>query len=208
MKKYSLLTLAAIALGVCIATANLSAQEPAAAGRQQLPHQVGLIDMAHIFKNYEKFKDQTESLQTAAQDAEARAQEMLKQGQQMQVQIQALQPGTPDYNKIEAQMIELQTKLQTFKQVEQREIVRKQAELYKKIYLEVQNAVKLYADYHRYTLVMRFSRQELVETNNPQEIIQNMNRQVVYYQTRDDITDPILGYLNDSYNKTRSASAK
>lgn len=208
MKKYSLLTLAAIALGVCVATANLSAQEPAAAARQALPHQVGLIDMAHIFKNYEKFKDQTESLQAAAQEAEAKAQEMLKQGQQLQVQIQTLQPGTADYNKIEAQMIELQTRLQTFKQVEQREIVRKQAELYKKIYMEVQNAVKLYADYHRYTLVMRFSRQELVETNNPQEIIQNMNRQVVYYQTRDDITDPILGYLNDSYNKTRSASAK
>ncbi|MCA8997597.1 MAG: OmpH family outer membrane protein [Planctomycetaceae bacterium] len=206
MKKHSLLTVAALALGLFVATATVSAQAPAnAAAKPAKPHQVGLIDMAHIFKNYERFKDQTESLQKAAQDAETKAQDMIKQGQTLQAQIQQFEPGTPDYNKVEEQMIALQTRLQTFRQVEQREIVRKQAELYKKIYMEVQGAVKLYADYHNYTLVMRFSRTELAESNNPQEIIQNMNRQVVFYQTRDDITDPILGYLNQQYQKSASA---
>lgn len=202
MKKYSLLTIAVASLGLMVATATVSAQDAAAPAA---PHQIGLIDMAHIFKNYEKFKDQTASLQKAAEEAEAQAQDMMNQGKQLQQQLQTMQVGSPDYNKIEAQLIELKNKLETFRQVEQQKIVRQQADLYKTIYLEVQDVVNRYASHYKYTLIIRFSRTEVAESTNPQAILQNMNRQVVHYQPQDDITDPILKYLNDSYKKTASA---
>ena len=187
--------------GLLIAANTATAQAPAAAGQKQsAAHQVGLIDMAHIFKNYNKFKAETEGLQKAAEEAEAKAQQMVADMKAVQGQMQGLTANSPDYSSKEAQLIELQTKLQTFQQVERRDIVRKQAEVYKKIYLEVQKAVAQYASYYNYTLVIRFNRQEVSGAADPQQIIQGMNRQVVWHRPQDDLTDVILKYLNDQYS--------
>ena len=203
MKKLSIwMTVFVACAGMTVAPGVTSAQDTKAQA-----HQVGLIDMAHVFKNYDKFKEQTESLQAEAEAAQAKANAMIEQMKQLQGQLAGLQAGSPDHSKIEAQMIELQTRLQTFRQVEQRDIVRKQAEVYKSIYMEVQTAVRQYAQYYNYTLIMRFNRQEVAETTNPQEIIQSMNRPVVYYQQQDDLTDPILQFLNESHKKAKSANA-
>lgn len=124
-----------------------------------------------------------------------------------QLELQALNPGSPGYATLESQLFEMQGKLQAFQQTEQREIMRKQAELYKEIYMEVQKATGEYAAYYNYTLVLRFNREEAQDSNDPQKIIQGLNRQVVFYQTNDDITDQILDYLNDKYAKTAGAPA-
>ena len=205
VKKFKLLTVAVASLGLFVATATLSAQEAAAPSSPSSPHQIALIDMAFIFKNYDKFKDQTASLQKAAEDAEAEAQKMMEQGKQLQQQLQTMQAGSPDYTKLESELIGLKNKLETFRQIEQQKIVRQQADVYKTIYLEVQDVVRRYATHYDYSLVMRFSREEVSASTNPQAILQSMNRQVVHYQPQDDITEPILSYLNDNYKKTASA---
>ncbi len=199
MKKCNPLVVALAAVGLFVTQATVRAEGPAAGAA---PHQIGLIDMAHIFQNYDKFKDQTASLKKAAEEAEAKAQAMMEKGKQGQTALQNLQPGSADYNKIESELIKLKTELETFRQVEQQKIVRQQAEVYKTIYLEVQDVVNRYAGYYKYTLVIRFNRGEVADAGNPQAILQNMNRQVVYYQPQDDITDPILNHLNEQYKKT------
>ncbi|MBT5017557.1 MAG: OmpH family outer membrane protein [Planctomicrobium sp.] len=205
MKKTNLWMTAFVATaGLLFAVNTASAQQPAATTAASA-HQVGLIDMAHIFKNYEKFKAETQGLQGAAEQAEAKAQAMVTEMKNVQGQMQGLTPGSADYNAKEATLIGLQTKLQTFQQVERRDIVRKQAEVYKKIYVEVQSAVSMYAKHYEYTLIMRFNREELEAAGDPQKIIQGMNRQVVWHRPQDDLTDPILNYLNNEYSKTASA---
>lgn len=202
MKKFSLWMTAFVAVAgllVAVNTASAQQNQPAASG-----HQVGLIDMAHIFKNYEKFKAETQALQAAAEQAEAKAKDMVAQMQAKQSRMQDLTAGSPDYNKLEGEIIQLQTQLQAFQQVERRDIVRKQADVYKKIYVEVQGAVEQYAKYYNYTLIMRFNREDVAEATDAQKIIQSMNRQVVWYRTQDDLTDPILQFLNDQYKKTAS----
>lgn len=200
MKKSSLVAVALATLGLFVAVAPVMSQEAATSA----PHQIGLIDMAHIFKNYEKFKDQTAGLQKLAEEAEAKAKAMMEEGKKGQEQLQTLVAGSPEYSALEAKLIKLKTELETFRQVEQQKIVRQQADVYKTIYLEVQDVVNRYAAYYKYTLVIRFNRADVADAGNPQAIIQNMNRQVVYYQTQDDITDPILKHLNDQYKKTAS----
>lgn len=207
MKKFSMWTAAIAAVGMFVAAYTASAQNNGAGASAQAttgPHQIGLIDMAHIFKNYDKFKKQTESLQQAAEEAEGKAQTILERMKKLQQQAQTLTPGSPEYNQLEGEMIQEQAKLQALKQSEQREIVRKQAEVYKQIYLEVQDAVTQYAKHYEYTLVIRFNRQDVAEASDPDNIIQSMNRQVVYYQSQDDVTEPILNYLNDRYKRSAS----
>ncbi|WP_437202306.1 OmpH family outer membrane protein [Planctomicrobium sp. SH664] len=206
MKRFSLLTAALVAAGLSVAPTHVSAQE--ASKSAAASPVVGVIDLAYIFKNYDRFKDQTASLEAAAKDAEGQMKAFMEKGQKLQQQAATFQQGSAEFNKIEGEMIELKSQMEGFKQKEQREIVRKQAEVYKQIYVEVQDAVNKYAKYYDYKLIIRFNRAEVADSSNPQAIMQTMNRQVVYYQDQDDITEPILKYLNESYRTRKDQAAK
>jgi len=47
--------------------------------------------------------------------------------------------------------------------------------------------------------ILRFNREDVNAAKNPQEVLQSMNRQVVYFYAKDDITDRVLQYLNKRY---------
>ena len=49
-------------------------------------------------------------------------------------------------------------------------------------------------------MVMRFSRDEL-NSSDPQKIAEGLSRPVIYHRKRDDMTDVVLKYLNDTFSK-------
>lgn len=196
--------LAVAAASAGLALAPLTAQEKAAPAAST--HQVGLIDMAHVFKNYDKFKSMTEEMQADAKSAQDKAQQMVDEMKATQAGMKDLTENSPEYKASEDKIIGLQTDLETFRKVQQREFLRKEAEIYKTVYMEVQEAVQKYAKYYKYTLIIRFNRQDVGAAENPQEIISSMNRQVVYYREQDDLTNPILNYLNDEFKKAGTAA--
>ncbi len=157
--------------------------------------------MAHVFKNYDKFKSLTEDMKADAKKAQSDAEAMVEEMKKVQAAMQGLQEGSADYAKNEEKILGMQSKLEAFRKVQQREFLRKEAEIYKTVYMEVQEAVQKYAKYYQYTLIIRFNRQSVDAAENPQEIITSMNRQVVYYRENDDLTDPILEFLNGEYKK-------
>ncbi len=172
-------------------------------------HQVGLIDMAHIFKNYQKFTVLTESLQAEIKATDDQAKLMVErlQTQQQVLTSGNLAEGSPEFARAEAQLLEMQSSLQAFQRKAQREFLIKEADIYKTVYLEVETAVAQYATYYHYTLVLRFNRQSVDVAENPRDIISGMNRQVVYHRTDDDITDVILNFLNADWQSKQSRSA-
>lgn len=203
MKKLFLsLSAAVLCAGVALTPAPVLAQAGAAPAAKAT-HQVGLIDMAYVFKNYDKFKTMTKALQEEAQGAQKKADAMIEEMKSLQGKLQGgeLAEGSPDYVRIESQLLKMQTDLETYRKVSQRDFLRKEADIYKTIYLEVQTAVNDYADYYKYTLILRFNRQEVSEADNPQQILNSLGRQVVFYRKQDDLTTPILQYLNDEFKK-------
>jgi Skp family chaperone for outer membrane proteins len=201
-KLFLSLSAAVLCAGVALAPAPAFAQAGAAPAAKST-HQVGLIDMAFVFKNYDKFKTMTKALQEEAQGAQKKADAMIEEMKSLQSKLQGgdLAEGSPDYVRIESQLLKMQTDLETYRKVSQRDFLRKEADIYKTIYLEVQTAVNDYADYYKYTLILRFNRQEVSEADNPQQILNSLGRQVVFYRKSDDLTTPILQYLNDEFKK-------
>ena len=132
---------------------------------------------------------------------------MVEEMKLIQTKMQTLQDGSDDYIANEKKILTLQTNLESFRKVQQREFLRKEAEIYKTVYMEVQENVQRYAKHYGYTLIIRFNRQSVDAAENPQEIITSMNRQVVYYREDDDLTDPILDYLNKQYGGAPSGGA-
>ena len=211
MKKF-IVCLASVALGAGLMlgpSVSYGQGQAATAPAAATPHQVGLIDMAHVFKEYSKFKALSESLKEEVQTVDNEAKGMVQALQQMQAQLASgtLAEGSQQYSDLEQQLVTKATELEAFKKMKQRDFVRKEADIYKTVYLEVQDAVSQYAKIYKYTLIMRFNREKVESAENPQEIIASMNRPVVFHQAKDDLTDPILKYLNDQYGKTAARPA-
>jgi len=207
-KLFVCLAVAAASAGFALAPVSAQEKAPPAAAAEKATHQVGLIDMAHVFKNYSKFKSLTEEMQAEAKAAQDKAQAMVEEMKAIQASMKELSEGSADFTTKEKQLLSMQTELETFRKVQQREFLRKEAEIYKEVYMEVQDAVQKYAKYYKYTLIIRFNRQDVGAAENPQEIISSMNRQVVYYREQDDLTTPILNYLNDEFTKKGASGAK
>jgi outer membrane protein len=183
--------------------------QPAASGSPEAPvHQVGLIDMSFVFKNYQKFNTMTASLQEEISQMDDQAKTMVERMKQMQGQLTGgtLKEGSPEFVETETALMNAKSELETFKRVAQRDFLRKEADIYKTIYLEVEDAVRRYAAYYHYTLVLRFNRQDVEEAENPRDVMNGMNRQVLYFRSQDDLTDPILDYLNSEWQKQSVSS--
>lgn len=187
----------------------LHAQAPE--GAASLPHKVGLIDMGYVFKNYEKFK-------TLRADLEAEMKQVVEKDQVDSQKIKKLQSdlqllgkthneSSPEYQRKEKELADAVASYQTSRKLLERDFMRKEAEIFKTTYLEVADFVKKYAEWRHYTLVMRFNRDEIDDSQNIQETMQQMNRQVIYYQPQDDISDEIIKYLNQAYQRTAGAGA-
>ena len=173
-------------------------------GAPKLSHQVGLIDMQEIFKNYKKLSTLQKAFQEEVKQTETKFKGRLDDMKTWQEKLQSgdFAEGSADYAKLEQKILTAQTGLETDRRVAQRDFMRKEADVYKTVYMEVETAVQKYAKAFKYTLVLRFNRQTVDGTDNVQELMQSINRQVVYYRGEDDITDQILKYINDEYTKT------
>lgn len=210
MKK-CLLSAAAVAILAGLASLSASrdafAQNPPAAA--PAPHKVGLIDMAHVFKNYRKFEVLREELKSEIEGADREAQAKAAQIKKLQDELKnsPYKPGSPEYNNLESRITQLVAEFEMFRKVSQREFLAREAKVYKTIYLEVTDAVALYAKYYKYTLVLRFTRDKIQDAQDPKEILNSMNHQVVFHVPDDDITLSVLKYLNDQYSKGSGAAA-
>lgn len=203
MKKFTTLVASFVLVaGLAATPAAVFAQAEASS-----QFKVGLIDMAHVFKNYKKFEALRNDLKAEIEQSDLKAKQMAAELKQIQEKAKTFKEGSPEFKKFESQLAENASKFEAFRKIAQRDFLRKEAEIYKTVYLEVSEAVELYAKHYKYSLIMRFSR-DGVETaeGNPQQILQSMNRQVVSFGKELDITDTVLEYLNRKYMTASGAT--
>lgn len=213
MKKLVFALLAACAVSL---TAQAQNNPPAAARTAPAGSSfVGLIDMAEVFQGYKKFESLRTELQAEIDKSDAEARGKLEALQKLQTEIneKKFAPGSAQFEQAERQLLEAKGEFEAFRAATQRKLARRESEMFKTIYADTTNAVTLYADYKKYTVVLRFDRKGIDENTPPQEAVQRMNKQVVFYRAEDDITDTVLKYLNSEYEKSggkvpaRAASA-
>ncbi|MEO1995698.1 MAG: OmpH family outer membrane protein [Planctomycetaceae bacterium] len=177
-----------------------------AQGQAPLPHKVGLIDMAHVFQNYRKFEVLREDLKGQIGQSDKQAKQMAASMKSLQEEMKELKSGSPANIQVEKKLLKAKSEFDAFSQGARRDLMRKESQIYKTVYLEVADAVQKYAAYYNYTLIIRFNRQALDEKATPPEVVQRMNKQVVYFRPNDDITESVLKYLNDKYQKSAGAA--
>lgn len=193
--------MALVAAVCCTASANA---QNGNAKANATPHKVGLIDMAHVFKNYKKFKQLREDLKKEIQKSDNQAKGMVEKLKELQANLKSpkFKKDSPQVKAWRKQFIELSATYQSYRQEEQAKFLEREAQIYRTVYLEVAAAVKIYAEWYKYTLILRWNSEGVAEAKGAKTILGRMNRQVIYVKEGLDITVPILTYVNQQYIKT------
>ena len=171
----------------------------AAASQAEAPHKIALIDMGRVFKEYKKIEVLKEDWKSEFQVNEENAKKLTAQVQQVIEQMKEFKQGSPEFIKLEKQQTDLAAKLGAFKQTAQRELLRKEAELLKTVYLETMDVVEKFSERFGYTLVMRFN-SDTFEGEDMSKMQLVMNRVIVFHRAEDDLTDGVIKYLNHQFD--------
>lgn len=200
MKRLIPALLAAVILTTGVAKAQTNAPKTG--------HRIGLIDMAHVFQEYEKFKSLRDSMKVEIERSDAELKLKAERFQKLQTELKKHQIGSPSYEQFEKQILEQKGDIEAFRAATTRKLARRESEMFKTIYNDVTAAVKLYAEYAKYDAVMRYNRKSIEETANPQEAVTTMNKTFIYTKKENDITDTVLDYLNKQYGKSGGTPAR
>lgn len=166
----------------------------------ELPHKIGLVDMARVFKEYEKAVTLREDLKAEFAASEAKAKELHTKAQKLADQMKAFKPGSVEYTDLEKKQGQAATDFELYRKNSQRTLMQRQADIYKTIYLEAMAQVERYAKHFGYTLVMQFNSEDL-DGDDPQKLEMSLRRNIVYHRDDDDLTDGIIKSLNTAYKK-------
>ena len=194
------------------AAAALTLSAPLAPAQTAAPQtgSVAVIDMAEVFANYDKFEDVRESLKTEIEAEGAKAETLAAKVKSIQEVLQSgtISQDTEEYLTKAVELKNAQTNLQAEQMRISQKFMKKEAELYKEIYDDVTGMVKMWCERKGYTLVIRYKRDGVEEGKQTGEILQGMNRLVVYHTPQDDITDTIIYALDRSYSAQSGKPAR
>lgn len=172
-------------------------------------HRIALLDMGQVFKEYPKFERLREDLKKKIVEKETEAKGAVTKIQSVQAVLKSgtLKVGSPEYTDKERELTHLTADFEAQRKQTQMELAREEAAIYHTINLEVNDMVRRVAEYKGYTLVLRFNREDL-NSNDPQKVAQGLSRQVLYYQTEDDITNFVVHNLKVQDQKLTKGRAK
>jgi outer membrane protein len=193
VKKTSFWAVLAAAI-LATTTGNLLAQ-----GQQNFAGGVAIIDLSYIFKNHARFKAMTEGMRAEvlrAEDAlKASRTEIETLTKRLNDLGNELRKDSPEYKQLDADLTRKKIDLSTQVSQQKKEFLEKEAKIYFSVYQEVIDEVKYFSERNRISLVMRFNGDPVTDSD-PQEILKQLNKSVVYYNAGIDITPMILDSLN------------
>jgi Skp family chaperone for outer membrane proteins len=183
---------AVLVLSVVLTTAA-SAQQPGA--RPAPVAGIAMVDLGRVFKEYGRFNAQMEAMKAEVQTAEAT---MKKENDYLNSRIEELKqlkPGSQEYNTLEQEIARLRGDMGVRVQLKRKEFVMREAKIYHQAYDEISQVVRDFAQGNNISAVFRYNGDQ-VNTDNPEEVLRDLNKPVVFFSPGMDITGYVLQALN------------
>jgi Skp family chaperone for outer membrane proteins len=155
---------------------------------------VAVLNLDRIFKTYPPFQAKLAPVKEGVQELEKKAQARQIELETKVAQLRMKQPGSPEFQKLQAEAAKLQAEAQQFVQQERAELQKQEAAIFLEMYRQVEEEVRKHAKEHRIKLVIRQQDSSLEEGQPLGEILKSLNRGIVYEEGLD-ITDEILESL-------------
>jgi Skp family chaperone for outer membrane proteins len=178
-----------------LSLAAVQAQAAPAPASQHSPRTTAVIDINQVLTNHTRFKVLMAEMKGDIAQAENRVKTEQGEIKKMAEGLKDLLAGTRDYLDLQEKVNKRAEDLKTQVQLQRSEFVQREAKLYQVVYREIVKEVAGYAKENGIEMVFRIS--ELPAGNdNPQQVLQEVNRQIVWWADGRDITQTILERLN------------
>ncbi|MES1213028.1 MAG: OmpH family outer membrane protein [Singulisphaera sp.] len=166
---------------------------------------VALIDLPYVLKNHGGFNQRLEELRREAEGAENDLKAKRDAIQKLMVQLDDLNRGSPDFKKLEEEITKRQASLSVDVNITKKKFQEAEAKLYYEVYQAILAEVRYYAEANRITLVLKFNGDE-ANKDNPEEIMREMQKMVLYYNPAIDITPIILDRMKGQQPRAAGAN--
>ena len=158
---------------------------------------IALVNVDRIFKTHQPFQQKLEPLKAEAREFEQQVQVRQAELDTVLGQLRRTTPGTPEQQKLQLQLVKLQTELQQFVNNGRQELQKKEAALYLAFFRTVDAEIARYAKAHGLKLVIRQPETSLDDGQSVAETLKALSRGILYEEGLD-ITDAILRALEAS----------
>lgn len=192
-KTQFLAALAATVLTVGLTDSTALAQPGA---QPQAPGGIALLDVSRVFKEHARFNAQMNAMKAEVQAAETQMKASADVLQQDMERLKELDPASQAYKTLEASVATKRAQMQVDVQLQRKDFLQKEAKIYHMVYREVQQEVQYFASRYNLSAVLRFSNNE-ANVNQPDEVLRDINKSVVWFAPQLDITNDILKALNN-----------
>jgi outer membrane protein len=189
------------------ATGTTTGNRAAGTPKQAAPTVVGTIDLEYVFKNYDKVKAVQKELNAAIQVRKGELMKYDDEARQVIEMMKKFSPGSDDYHKQENRLTELKAKMEASKEQAEREITLRNAETMATLYKEIQAYAKWVAQHRGITHVMSATNSPPTGSD-PNTVMAAISRPVVFFEAANDITNDVVYYLNQSYQKLGKPTEK
>jgi Skp family chaperone for outer membrane proteins len=158
------------------------------------PPPVGLLNVDRILKEYKPLNDRIDPLKTEAKDLDGKIQVRQAELETVANQARQTQPGSPEFQRLQIQLVKMQTDLQQFVAKGRHDLQQKEATVYLSFFRQLDAEVGKYAKANGLKLVLRQYETSFEEGQSLQDVAKALNRTILYEEGLD-ITDPILKAL-------------
>jgi Skp family chaperone for outer membrane proteins len=179
----------------------------ATAPKPPAPAIIGCVDMAAIFKGYDKVKVNSEEFKAAVMAKKGELVKFQSEAEQEASMLAKLTPGSLDFKKHEDRITQLKAQHEASREQYEREFTMREAEMLATLYKEIQSMVGRIAQYKGMTYIVRVSNDPITGAN-PNSAMMAIERTVVFADTRNDITNDVIYNLNLAYKAAGGPSPK
>lgn len=182
-------------------TGNAAGQNNDNAGTQKsasgpTPSKVGVIDLEYVFKNYEKFKQQSERVQEEFKQRRDELSVLDQQIKKLAEEQKQFKPASAEYQKRDNDITRMSADLRAQAEQAQKEFARKDAALLRRNYDDIQKMIELAAHQRHLTVVLQKQSPSSESDGSMGEIRRDLSRFVLYHEPKLDITELVLYNLN------------
>ncbi len=170
-----------------------------------VPGGVALIDLPYVLKNHGGFNQRLEELRREAEGAENALKIKREEIQKLMVQLDDLNRGSADFKKLEEEITKRQAGLSVDLNITKKKFQEAEAKIYYEVYQAILAEVRYFAEANRITLVLKFNGDE-ANKDNPEEIMREMQKMVLYYSPVIDITPIILDRMKGQQPRAGGAN--
>lgn len=177
--------------------------------RQGAAPQIAVIDISRIFKEHPRFIEEMARLKSRVEAEDAKMKARADNLQRMAEELKTLKPGSPEYKNKEKAIASDRAQMQIDIQVQRKEFLQQEAAIYKEIYDSVKIQVANYASRAGLAAVIRYtSPPSDVDPDQPNSVLTEIQRDLVWFSPGLDITNHILNSLGARANPTPSTATR